>query len=126
VGASGILERKSLIDVNAHLSRSHHIEQLVSEGLKLFSLRHAVEVEAHCPAQAHLTRPRLIDLDRRPVQNLGAAGLPNLNRIGRQGSLNFLLFVTENRQFLKFIILTMMLPFTHDFATPLGEHLGVL
>jgi hypothetical protein len=31
-----------------------------------------------------------------------------------QGFLNFLLFVTETRQFHKFIILTMMLPFTHD------------
>jgi hypothetical protein len=32
----------------------------------------------------------------------------------RQGFLNFLVFVTENPQFHKFIIITMMLPFTHD------------
>jgi hypothetical protein len=29
VGVCSILERKALIDVNAHLSRSHHLEQLV-------------------------------------------------------------------------------------------------
>ena len=33
-----------------------------------------------------------------------------------QGFLNFLLFVTEDQQFHKFIMLTMMLPFTHDSA----------
>jgi hypothetical protein len=42
------LMRKALIDVNAHLSRSHHLEQLV---------RGSVE------------------------QNLGAARLPNLDRM---------------------------------------------
>src|SRR5437660_8451070 len=43
VGVSGILERKALIDVNAHLSRSHHAEQLVSGSFKLFSSRDVVE-----------------------------------------------------------------------------------
>src|SRR5438309_9948290 len=43
VGVSGILERKALIDVNAHLSRSHHTEQLVSGSFKLFSSRDVVE-----------------------------------------------------------------------------------
>jgi hypothetical protein len=33
-----------------------------------------------------------------------------------QGFLNFLLFVTENRQFHKFIILTMMLLLSHDLT----------
>src|ERR1700693_3422032 len=32
-------------------------------------------------AQAHLTRPGLTDIDRCPVQNLGTAGLPNLDRM---------------------------------------------
>src|SRR5258708_22212675 len=41
-------------------------------------------------AQAHLTRPGLTDLDRCPVQNLGTASLPNLNRMRHQGFLNFL------------------------------------
>jgi hypothetical protein len=40
--------------------------------------------------------------------------------------LNFLLFVTENRQFHKFIILTMMLLLSHDFAIRWEEVLGVL
>jgi hypothetical protein len=34
VGVSGILERKTLIDVNPHLSRSHHLEQLVRGSFK--------------------------------------------------------------------------------------------
>src|SRR5262249_31601807 len=49
-----------------------------------------------CLAQAHLTRPGLTDLDRCPVQNLGAASLPNLNRIRHQGfhkSINSSLFI---------------------------------
>ena len=68
-------------------------------------------------AQAHLTRPGLTDLDRCPVQNLGIASLPNLDRMRHQGfhkSINLSLFVTENRQFRQFIILTMMVPFQHD------------
>ena len=32
-------------------------------------------------AQAHLTRPGLTDIDRCPVQNLGSARLPNLDRM---------------------------------------------
>src|ERR1700740_2832673 len=32
-------------------------------------------------AQADLTRPGLTDIDRRPVQNLGTALLPNLHRM---------------------------------------------
>src|SRR5437660_6091744 len=32
-------------------------------------------------AQAHLTRPGLTDIDRCPVQNLGTARLPNLDRM---------------------------------------------
>src|SRR6267154_4142765 len=32
-------------------------------------------------AQAHLTRPALTDIDRCPVQNLGTARLPNLDRM---------------------------------------------
>jgi hypothetical protein len=34
VGVSGILERKTLIDVNAHLPQSHHLEQLVRGSFK--------------------------------------------------------------------------------------------
>jgi hypothetical protein len=48
VGVSGILERKTLIDVNAHLPRSDHIEQLVSGGFKLFSSLDVVEEERPC------------------------------------------------------------------------------
>jgi hypothetical protein len=40
--------------------------------------------------------------------------------------LNFLLFVTEDHTFHKFIILTMMLPFAHDSAIRWEEVLGVL
>jgi hypothetical protein len=50
---------------------------------------------------------------------LGTAGVPNLNRMRHQGfhkRKNFLLFVVETRQFHKFIILTMMVPFQHDPA----------
>src|SRR5262249_16919822 len=43
VSVSGILERKALIDLNAHLSRSHHSEQLVGGGFKLLSARDVVE-----------------------------------------------------------------------------------
>src|SRR5205807_769978 len=32
-------------------------------------------------AQAHLTRPGLTDIDRTPVENLGTARLPNLDRM---------------------------------------------
>ena len=77
-------------------------------------------VEARrCLAQAHLTRPGLTDVDRCPVQNLGAASLPNLNRMRHQGfhkTLNCLLFARESRQFHNFIIITMILPFPHNSA----------
>ena len=43
-----------------------------------------------------------------------------------QGFLHFLLFVTETRQFHKFIIITIMLPFTHASAIRWEEVLGVL
>ena len=47
VGVSGILGRKALIDLNAHLSRSHHIEQLVRGlGIKRF-LHFPLTIEAH-------------------------------------------------------------------------------
>src|ERR1700722_6365880 len=36
-------------------------------------------------AQAHLTRPGLADIDRCPVQNLGTARLPNLDRMRHTG-----------------------------------------
>jgi hypothetical protein len=72
-------------------------------------------VEAHRRlAQAPLTRPGLTDLDRCPVQNLRTASLPNLNRMRHQGFLNLLLFLTENRQFYKFIIVTIIVPVTHE------------
>jgi hypothetical protein len=66
--------------------------------------------------KAHLARPRVTELDRCPIQKLGTASLPNLNRMWHQGLLNFLRFVTENSKFHKFIILTMMLLFPHDSA----------
>jgi DNA-binding transcriptional LysR family regulator len=70
------------------------------------------------PAQALLTRPGLTDLDRCPVQNLGTASRPNLNRKSHQDSTNKETprSLTENRQFYKFIILTMILLFAHDSA----------
>ena len=39
--------------------------------------------------------------------------------------MNSLLFVTETRNFHKFIIITMMFPFTHDSAIRWEEVLGV-
>src|SRR5437588_11015215 len=56
VGVSGILERKALIDLNAHLSRSHHIEQLVSGSFKLFSSRDVVEEQRPCQKERTLLR----------------------------------------------------------------------
>ena len=51
VGVSDILERKALIDLNAHLSRSHHIEQLVRGlGTKRF-LHLRSTIEAHLSRQ---------------------------------------------------------------------------
>jgi hypothetical protein len=48
------LERKALIDVNAHLSRSHHLEQLVRGSFKRIALsssepreRPSAEFESH-------------------------------------------------------------------------------
>src|SRR5216684_3223019 len=64
-----------------------------------------------------------------PVQDLGAASLPNLNRMRHQGfhkSINSLLFITENRQFHKFIIITMILTPPHDSAIRWEEVLRVL
>src|SRR5437762_4066569 len=43
VGVCSILERKALIDVNAHLSRSHHIEQLVSGSFERIASLYVVE-----------------------------------------------------------------------------------
>src|ERR1700676_567247 len=43
VGLSGILERKALIDVNTRLSRSHHIEQLLSGSFKRIASLYVVE-----------------------------------------------------------------------------------
>src|SRR4029077_13718082 len=43
VGVRSILERKALIDVNAHLSRSHHLEQLFSGSLKRIASLYVVE-----------------------------------------------------------------------------------
>src|SRR5277367_3209054 len=54
-----------------------------------------------------------------PIQNLGAASLPNLNRMRHQGfhkSISSLPFITENRQFHQFIIITMILTAPHDSA----------
>src|SRR5512135_3158759 len=69
VGISSILERIALIDVYAHLPRSHHIEQLVSGSLKLFSSCDVVE-EQRPPAVSR--RPRYEKPPRRiPVWNRG-------------------------------------------------------
>jgi hypothetical protein len=75
-------------------------------------------------AQAHLTRPRPTGVDRCQVQNLVPASLPNLNRMRPQGF--HLFFITENRQFHKFIIVTMILPYQHDCAICWEEVFGVL
>jgi hypothetical protein len=67
--------------------------------------------------------------NRYPVQNRGAASLPNFNRMRHQGlhkSINSLLFITENRQFHKFIIITMILTSPHDSAIRWEEVLRVL
>src|SRR5580698_2786276 len=67
--------------------------------------------------------------NRCPVQNLGTASLPNLNRMRHQAfhkSIKSLLFITENRQFHKFIIITMILTSPHDSAIRWEEVLRVL
>ena len=43
VGVSGILERKALIDVNPHLSRSHDLEQLVRGSFERIASLYVVE-----------------------------------------------------------------------------------
>ena len=63
------------------------------------------------------------------LQNLGTASLPNLNRMRHQDfhkSINCLLFATESRQFHNFIIITMILPFSHDSAIRWEEVSGVI
>ena len=45
VGVCSILERKALIDVNAHLSRSHHLEQLVRGSFERIASLYVVEEE---------------------------------------------------------------------------------
>jgi hypothetical protein len=50
------------------------------------------------------------DIDRCPVQNLGTARLPNLDRMRHTDFRNILM---QNR-FDKFIILTIILPLEHD------------
>jgi hypothetical protein len=70
-------------------------------------------------AQAHLIRLEFTELDRCPLQNLGIARLPNLHRVRHQGfhkSIIFLPFVREDREFYKFIIITIILPLSHDSA----------
>ena len=54
--SAAMLERKALVDVNAHLSRSHHIEQLVSGSFKLFSSRDVVEEQRPCQKERTLLR----------------------------------------------------------------------
>ena len=76
-------------------------------------------------AQAHLTRPGLTDIDRCPVQNLGTARLPNLDRMRHTDFRNILM---QNRKFDKFIILTIILLLEHDSVIrrehALGDHLA--
>src|SRR5213082_2719299 len=43
VGVCSILERKALIDVNAHLSRGHHLEQLVRGSFERIASLYVVE-----------------------------------------------------------------------------------
>ena len=45
VGVGSILEGKALIDVNAHLSRSHHLEQLVRGSFERIASLYVVEEE---------------------------------------------------------------------------------
>jgi len=42
-GVRSILERKALIDVDAHLSRSHHLEQLVRASFERIASLDVVE-----------------------------------------------------------------------------------
>ena len=68
-------------------------------------------------AQAHLTRPGLTDIDRYPVQNLGTARLPNLDRMRHTDfhkKDEFPNILMQDRKFHHFIILTIMVPVTHD------------
>jgi hypothetical protein len=45
VGVCSILERIALMDVNAHLSRSHHLEQLVRGSFERTASLYVVEEE---------------------------------------------------------------------------------
>ena len=83
-------------------------------------------VEACRPlAQAHLTRPGLTDIDRCPVQNLGTA----VCRIGSHEAYafpqkhEFPNILMQDVKFHHFIILTIMVPFTHDPVIRRGERL---
>ena len=59
-----------------------------ADALRIHGARRGTWLALRRLAQAHLTRPGLTDLDRCPVQNLGTASLPNLNRMRHQGSTN--------------------------------------
>jgi hypothetical protein len=67
--------------------------------------------------------------NRRPVQNVGAVSLAEFESHEASGfhkSINSLLFITENRQFHKFIIITMILTSPHDSAIRWEEVFGAL
>src|ERR1700730_11468213 len=78
-------------------------------------------------AQAPLTRPGLTDIDRYPVQNLGTARLPNLDRMRHTDfhkKDEFPNILMQDRKFHHFIILTIIVPLTHDYVIRRENALG--
>src|ERR1700687_5761119 len=109
------------------------MSQVPPAGRRLRVSRAVINIDVVEPrrrlAQAHLTRPGLTDLDRCPVQNLGTAGLPDLNRVRHWGfpqKHKLLVVLTEGRHFRKFIIITMIVRWTHDAAIRWDDGFAVL
>jgi len=78
-------------------------------------------------AQAHLTRPGLTEIDSSPVQNLGTARLPNLDRMTHtdfRKKHEFRNILVQDRRLHKFIIITIIVPFSHDSVIRRGNALG--
>src|ERR1700730_9016653 len=74
VGVCSILERKALIDVNAHLSRRHHLEQLVRGSIERIASLYVVEEDRARQKQRALLRQQN---GRNGID--GTGGLPERN-----------------------------------------------
>src|SRR5580704_17944670 len=140
VGVCSILERKALIDVNAHLSRSHHLEQLVRGSFERIASLYVVEEDWARQKQRTLLRQQngRNGIDGKGLRPPGA-GAPDPTRahrhrllssseprdrpsaeFGSHGAYGFPQkhelpnILMQDGKFHHFIILTIMVPFTHD------------